>query len=221
MTAPSILIAGDADMRTALAEQCALQGFAVSGASSAGEALAALSCESPRVLLLADDLPPPGSADLIERARAAGFTGSIILLALGAEPPPGADEVFARPFRFSALLDRLLALAEETPRESAASASFDAAALLPAGASARLTEKERAILDRLALENGAVTPREALLRDVWGYNPAVTTRTLETHIHRLRRKIEADPANPRLLLTEAGGYRLDPAARAGEGGENA
>jgi DNA-binding response OmpR family regulator len=51
-------------------------------------------------------------------------------------------------------------------------------------------------------------PRQILLREVWGYNPAVNTHTLETHIYRLRRKIEADPAKARLLITEAGGYRL-------------
>ena len=52
--------------------------------------------------------------------------------------------------------------------------------------------------------------RQVLLNEVWGYNAAVTTHTLETHIYRLRQKIEPDPANARLLVTEGGGYRLDP-----------
>jgi DNA-binding response OmpR family regulator len=83
------------------------------------------------------------------------------------------------------------------------------------GARIMLTEKETATLARLSLSKEAV-PRDVLLADVWGYSPSVTTRTLETHIHRLRRKIEKDPARPQFLVTEPGGYRL-MFARAGVG----
>jgi DNA-binding response OmpR family regulator len=75
----------------------------------------------------------------------------------------------------------------------------------------RLTEKEVAILKFLYRAGTRAVARQELLNEVWGYNPAVTTHTLETHIYRLRQKIEPDPANARLLLTEGGGYRLDPA----------
>ena len=72
----------------------------------------------------------------------------------------------------------------------------------------RLTEKETNILKFLYRSRDGVVPREVLLHEVWGYNAGVTTHTLETHIYRLRQKIEPDPTNARLLVTEAGGYRL-------------
>jgi DNA-binding response OmpR family regulator len=74
----------------------------------------------------------------------------------------------------------------------------------------RLTEKETNILKYLYRAGEKPVSREELLAEVWGYNAGVTTHTLETHVYRLRQKIEADPANARLLLTEAGGYRLAP-----------
>jgi DNA-binding response OmpR family regulator len=78
------------------------------------------------------------------------------------------------------------------------------------GTKLRLTEKETAILRYLYRAGDQVVGRETLLKEVWGYNATVTTHTLETHIYRLRQKIEVDPANAQLLITEAGGYRLIP-----------
>ena len=72
----------------------------------------------------------------------------------------------------------------------------------------RLTEKETNILKFLYRATGSVVARDVLLHEVWGYNAGVTTHTLETHIYRLRQKIELDPSNARLLVTESGGYRL-------------
>ncbi len=72
----------------------------------------------------------------------------------------------------------------------------------------RLTEKEVAMLDLLWHAAGRVVPRAALLAQVWGYQSGISTHTLETHVYRLRRKIERDPARAELLITELGGYRL-------------
>ena len=74
----------------------------------------------------------------------------------------------------------------------------------------RLTEKESAILKFLYRSGPTPVARQVLLNEVWGYNASVTTHTLETHIYRLRQKIEPDPERLRLLITEQGGYRLDP-----------
>ena len=63
---------------------------------------------------------------------------------------------------------------------------------------------------RLYRAQDGVVARDVLLHEVWGYNAGVTTHTLETHIYRLRQKIEPEPGQARLLLTDAGGYRLQP-----------
>lgn len=127
------------------------------------------------------------AAALARQLRATGVGGKIIVIGAVAED---ADSSLPRPFRFADLLAQLA-----TPRHPP---------VLPAG----LTEKEAAILSRLAQADGAVISKAALLADVWGYGPNVSTRTLETHIHRLRQKIEIDPRRPQRLLTEDGGYRL-------------
>lgn len=72
----------------------------------------------------------------------------------------------------------------------------------------RITERECDILVRLAEANGSAIDRQTLLSELWGYVEETETHTLETHIYRLRQKIEADPANPRYLLTVETGYRL-------------
>ena len=74
----------------------------------------------------------------------------------------------------------------------------------------RLTEKETAILKYLFRAGERPTGRELLLNEVWGYNAGVTTHTLETHVYRLRQKIEQDPSKAEILVTEPGGYRLVP-----------
>lgn len=76
------------------------------------------------------------------------------------------------------------------------------------GQEIRLTQKESAILDYLYQAGDVAVPREQLLREIWGYNPRVTTHTLETHVYRLRRKLARGPAKGEVLLTENGGYRL-------------
>jgi hypothetical protein len=129
---------------------------------------------------------------LARRLRAAGFPGAVILV--GADAPE-ASATLPRPFRFADLLALL-----DAPLPAA-----------PESHDPRLTEKEAAILHRLTQAGGAIISKAALLADVWGYGPNVSTRTLETHIHRLRRKIEADPRRPLRLLTEEGGYRLSNA----------
>ncbi|HEY8126967.1 MAG TPA: helix-turn-helix domain-containing protein [Methylocystis sp.] len=156
------------------------------------------------------------NAVALAAARAGGCRTRVVLIADGPKsPPPGVDAVIMRPFRFA----ELVALIDSTPPSAAVGPyHFEAGELrAPSGARLKLTEKETAILARLARAHGATVSRAALLRDVWGYGPNMSTRTLETHIHRLRRKLEPSPERPRWLKTEGDGYRLaaseeDPAS---------
>jgi DNA-binding response OmpR family regulator len=130
----------------------------------------------------------------------------------------GANDYVTKPFKFAVLLARIRAHLRQY--EASEDAVFQigpytfrpGAKLLtnPKGSKLKLTEKETAILRYLYRAGQKVVGRDMLLAEVWGYNSNVTTHTLETHIYRLRQKIEADPSNARILVTEPGGYKLMP-----------
>jgi DNA-binding response OmpR family regulator len=130
----------------------------------------------------------------------------------------GANDYVTKPFRFAVLLARMRAhLRQHETNEEAlfriGQYTFQPGAKIlidEKGAKLHLTEKETAILRFLYRAGQSVVTREVLLREVWGYNSNVTTHTLETHIYRLRQKIERDPAKAQILVTEAGGYKLIP-----------
>jgi DNA-binding response OmpR family regulator len=191
--------------RHSLAEQLAREGaYAVIEAGSADEARAAGD-----YLFAIIDLED--GAALGRALRSDGYDGPILFLGDG---ETGLGESLAKPFRLSALLTRLSAhlsrhgAVEDHAVRIGPYQFRPAAKLLTEGQrKIRLTEKETNILKFLH-EAGRTVPRETLLHEVWGYSPAVTTHTLETHIYRLRRKIEEIPGQARILITEDGGYRL-------------
>ncbi len=212
-----ILIAASAALRACLVEQLALYPEFELLESEPECSLEPLAATTPDLLLVDAE----GGAELAGRARSAGFNGPILLFrdktggrrsSLPAPPAAYVD----RPFRFADLLARIRATLrprDMTPGDRLAVGAYrfrpgSDHLLHEAGTRLRLTEKETAILSRLARACGKAVSRDILLHDVWGYHPSVSTRTLETHIYRLRRKIEADPSNARLLVTEEKGYRL-------------
>ncbi len=131
----------------------------------------------------------------------------------------GANDYVTKPFKFAVLLARIRAqLRQHEQSEDAVFTvgpyTFKPAAKLMVrdadGQKVRLTEKETSILKYLYRAGDKPVGRDELLNEVWGYNAEVTTHTLETHVYRLRQKIETEPSQAKILVTEPGGYRLDP-----------
>jgi DNA-binding response OmpR family regulator len=222
-----LIVDADAARRRCLADQLELNGeFTSIGCDSAAAALRCAACERFDAAVIDAGLPDGSGADLCRDLRRAGAGGPIVVL-LSAGPEAdceralslgaGASDCVMKPFRIGDLLARIRAgLREADPPGAVLTigpyAFRPTAKLLsdPAGArKVRLTEKEAAILEFL-YRAGRPIGRDTLLGEVWGYNAGVTTHTLETHVYRLRRKIERDPANAEILVTEPGGYRLLP-----------
>ncbi|WP_439599268.1 response regulator transcription factor [Falsiroseomonas sp.] len=228
---PILVVDDDEALRQTLAEQLAHDGeFAATEAGTAADALARLTAEDSRfdAIVLDIGLPDGDGRDLCARLRKQGLRMPILMLT-GADGEQdivrgldsGANDYIAKPFRVSELMARLRAQLRVFDNSEDAVFSVgpytfrpSAKMLLDAARNRkiRLTEKEAAILKYLYRAGGRPVGRQILLNEVWGYNSAVTTHTLETHIYRLRQKIEPDPTNARLLVTEGGGYRLDPTA---------
>jgi len=233
MTSPRPILVVDDDeaLRESLCEQLSHDGeFAPMPAGTTAEAIASLSSEDARfdAIILDIGLPDGDGRDLCAKLRKQGVRMPILMLT-GADAEQdivrgldsGANDYIAKPFRVSELTARLRAQLRVFDNSEDAVFTVgpytfrpSAKLLLDAARNRkiRLTEKEAAILKYLYRANGRPVGRQILLNEVWGYNSAVTTHTLETHIYRLRQKIEPDPAQARLLLTEGGGYRLDSLA---------
>jgi DNA-binding response OmpR family regulator len=222
-----ILIADDDDdLRAALAEQLALhEEFSASQAETAARALAHTRSDLPDLVIMDVGLPDMDGREAVKIMRKDGFKNPIIMLTghtsdadavLGLES--GANDYISKPFRFAVLLARIRAHLRQHESSDEAMFQIGEYTFRPSskhlvnakGNKLRLTEKETAILKFLYRAGQQVVTRDVLLREVWGYNANVTTHTLETHIYRLRQKIEQDPANAKLLVTEAGGYKLMP-----------
>lgn len=131
-------------------------------------------------------------------------------------PFPRRD-IFAMPVRMGALLDRVMRHLRQKPQASAIDIEMGPYVLRPNESliqrrsdnkSIYLTEKERDMLLKFHQKKGEIIGRKELLDDIWGYGEGLETHTLETHIYRLRQKIEPNPAIPALLLTEENGYRF-------------
>jgi DNA-binding response OmpR family regulator len=221
-----LIIDDDDDLRELLREQLELQSeFIALGVASGQVGVATALEKRPDLILLDIDLPDLNGREVCRRLRDAGVVSPVIMLTAAdgeAETiqglDSGASDYITKPFRFAILLARVRAQmraheqAEDLMLRVGPYAFHPAGRLLvdAKGRKLRLTDKEANILKYLYRAGDKSVTREELLAEVWGYNAGVTTHTLETHVYRLRQKIESEPGNARLLITEAGGYRLAP-----------
>jgi DNA-binding response OmpR family regulator len=221
-----LLVDDDKDLREALAEQLSVhEEFLIVTAETSTGGISQVKSDTIDLVIMDVGLPDMDGREGVKIMRKNGFKGPIIMLTgndtdadavLGLES--GANDYVTKPFRFAVLLARIRAhLRQHEGSEDAVFTlgpySFRPSAKMlvnEKGTKLRLTEKETAILRYLYRAGEKVVTRDVLLQEVWGYNSNVTTHTLETHIYRLRQKIERDPAMARLLITEAGGYKLMP-----------
>ena len=222
-----LLVDDDEGLRQALAEQLEIDGeFETVAAGDGATALETAQASHFDLILLDVGLPDIGGREVCRRLRESDIRAPIIMLTaassdadaiLGLES--GANDYVGKPFRLGVLLARIRAQLRQYERSedavfSIGPFSFRSGAKvlidIERGGRVRLTEKEAAILKFLLRAGPTVVARDVLLNEVWGYNSGVTTHTLETHVYRLRQKIERNPSNAQLLVTESGGYRLNP-----------
>jgi DNA-binding response OmpR family regulator len=219
-----LMVDDDEDLREALADQLVLtEEFDVFEAEDGASGLEKAKEAIYDLVLLDVGLPDMDGRELCRLMRKQGVKCPIVMLTghdtdsdtiLGLDA--GANDYVSKPFKFPVLLARIRAQLRQHEQSEDAVFQLGPYTFKPANKmlmtddekKIRLTEKETNILKFLYRATDGVVARDVLLHEVWGYNAGVTTHTLETHIYRLRQKIEPDPSNARLLVTESGGYRL-------------
>ncbi|QHQ36379.1 response regulator transcription factor [Algicella marina] len=219
-----LMVDDDEDLREALADQLVLtEEFDVFEAEDGGTGLERAKEGHYDLIILDVGLPDMDGRELCRLMRKGGVKCPVLMLTghntdadtiLGLDA--GANDYVAKPFKFPVLLARIRAQLRQHEQSEDAVFNVGPYTFKPASKmlvdedekKIRLTEKETNILKFLYRAESGVVARDTLLHEVWGYNAGVTTHTLETHIYRLRQKIEPDPSNARILVTESGGYRL-------------
>jgi DNA-binding response OmpR family regulator len=223
-----VLVVDDDDaLRRSLAEQLQLhEEFLPAEAETAARALELVKQQHFDAVLLDVGLPDMDGRELCRLMRRSGLRAPVLMLTgadsdadtiLGLES--GANDYITKPFRLNVLLARLRAQLRQHEQSEDAVFTIGPYTFRPSAKlltdtggrkKVRLTEKETAILKFLYRAGDRTIGRDILLNEVWGYNAGVTTHTLETHVYRLRQKIERDPTNAEILVTAPGGYRLVP-----------
>ncbi len=222
-----LIVDDDRALRSTLAAALEMDGlFEVTQADSAADAMAKTQARGLRfdAVILDITLPDGDGCDLCARMRRSGLRVPIIMLTGASSEQEvvrgldsGANDFMVKPFRLAELTARLRAQIRAHETSEDAVLVIGPYHFRPGSRTLhdplenrriRLTDKEAAVLKFLYRAGGKPIGRQTLLREVWGYAKGASTHTVETHIYRLRRKIEPETSSARILLNEDGGYRL-------------
>ncbi len=220
-----LVVDDEPEMVRALRTNLSAHGYEVYTATSGGEAETVYAMRHPDVVLLDLGLPDVDGLAVIEHIRARAATPIVVLSARGAEPDKvraldlGADDYLTKPFGVDELLARVrVALRHTANPASGAEAVFRCGELAVdlerrqvtvSGREVKLTPTEYTLLRTFIIHPDKVLTRRMLLQEGWGSEYTGEAHYLHIYVARLRRKLEADPQQPRHLLTEPGvGYRF-------------
>jgi DNA-binding response OmpR family regulator len=222
---PRILIVDDEpEMVRGLEDNLRFEGYRTVSATNGADALALAQSSAPDLILLDVMMPRMSGWDVCRALREKGIRAPVIMLTARGEESDrvrglelGADDYVTKPFSLRELLARVRAvLRRPGPRDGFAEFAFGDVRVRPrtrqvykAGEEVRLTRKEFDLLVFLIAHRGEVVTRERLLDEVWGYDRFPTTRTVDMHVLRLRRKFEPDVDRPVWIQTFHGhGYKF-------------
>ncbi len=229
---PQILVVDDEpQIQRFLKPSLSAAGYDVVRAMDGAEALAAVRAHAPDVVVLDLGLPDMDGKEVISLVRRHSETPIIVLSARGEEREKiaaldlGADDYVAKPFGIGELLARIRVALRSASKSDTGSATvlvhgpltvdLDAHRVVLGGQPVKLTPKEFDLLAALLRAGGRVLTHRALLARVWGAGHTEDTQYLRVFIGQLRQKLEADPTEPTLIVTEPGvGYRLAPGSEA-------
>jgi two-component system, OmpR family, KDP operon response regulator KdpE len=219
-----LIVDDEPQIRRFLRTSLSAHGYQVLEASGGQEALVRLATEPPDVVLLDLGLPDLDGLDVTHRIREWSQVPIIVLSVRGQEGDKiaaldgGADDYVTKPFGLGELLARIRAALRHRLQSQVDAPVFQSGGLrvdlarrvvTVDGGEVKLTPKEYELLRVLVIHAGKVLTHQHLLREVWGPVAVEATQYLRVYIGQLRQKLEADPAQPRYLLTEPGvGYRL-------------
>lgn len=223
-----LLIEDNPGFAEGLRQNLEFDGYRVTLAADAAASARALSAEPPDLIILDLMLPDGNGYDVLRAIREHDSVTPVLLLtALSEEAHKvrgfrlGADDYVTKPFGLLELLARIETLLRRRASDNVAVVRLppvrfgdvqvdrDHRKVTRAGVAVPLTPKEYALLAALIARNSAIVARDELLQEVWGYDAAVVSRTLDTHLAELRRKLEREPHRPRHILTiPKQGYQL-------------